>query len=263
MKSLPALASTLSVLLTCAFPTSLAAAETFKLHVHGFSADGSKFIFEEYGVQDGSGIPHASLYVINVSTDAYLSGSPIRTKFTEEDAHKLETSQPEDFIAAGEAMARQQLQELSADLMATIGPIKAGAVRAQHSPFQLNASNPIRFSTVGYQLNYSATEATKAWSLEIQPIEFEAKSSACEGWREFEYGFRLILTNEKTEKEMILSEDSKVPSSRGCPQNYHIEQVLTHGPDNNMSMAVVVRYASRGFEGYDGKILAVTSKVSP
>ena len=69
MKSLPALASTLSVLLTCAFPTSLAAAETFKLHVHGFSADGSKFTFEEYGVHDGSGIPHASLYVIDVSTD--------------------------------------------------------------------------------------------------------------------------------------------------------------------------------------------------
>lgn len=259
MKQLPALAATLAFLVT----SPLAAAETHKLHVHGFSTDGKTFVFETFGVGDGAGIPHASLYAIDVATDAFISGAPVRTDFTEEAAQQLEASQPADYLAAGEKMARDRLQELSAELKTTIGPITTGTVRAQHSPFQLNSANPIRFSTVGYELNYSATEDTKGWSLELQPIEFEAKSSTCASWREFEYGFRLILTNEKTDTAIILSEDSRVPKSRGCPQNYHVEQVITHGPKDDLSMAVVVRYASRGFEGFDGKLLAVTGKIKP
>lgn len=257
MKRLPALAAIFPL-----FVALPAHAETHKLHVHGFSQDGSKFIFEEYGIQDGSGTPHASLYAIDVATDAYINGSPVRTDFNEEAAQQLEASQPADFIAAGEKMARERLKELSTDLLTVVGPTKSGTVRVQHSPFQLNISNPIRFSTVGYELNYSSTENTKGWSLEIQPIEFEAKSSTCEGWREFEYGFRLILTNEKSETVKVLSEDARVPKSRGCPQNYHIEQVITQGPSEKMSLAVIVRYASRGFEGYDGKILAVTGQIA-
>ena len=198
-----------------------------------------------------------------MANDAFISGSPVHTDFTESAAQELEASQPTDFLAAGETMARKRLNELSANLRGTIGSTKSGIVRVQHSPFQLNAGNPIRFSTVGYELNYSSTEDTKGWSLEIQPIEFEAKSSICEGWREFEYGFRLILTNEKTETVKTLSEDTRVPGSRNCPQNYHIEQVLTHQQNDDMSVAVVIRYASRGFEGYDGKLLAVTGQVSP
>ncbi len=258
MKRLPALAAIISFALT--FPAN---AETHKLHVHGFSADGSKFIFEEYGVSDGAGIPHATLYAIDVATDAFMSSSPVRTDFTEEAAQQLESSQPADFLAAGEKMARDRLKELSVNLMTAVGPTKRGTVRVQHSPFQLNTSNPIRFSTVGYALNYSSSENTKGWSLEIQPIEFEAKSSTCEGWRDYEYGFRLILTNEESETIKILSEDTRVPDSRGCPQNYHIEQVITHGPKDKMSMAVIIRYASRGFEGYDGKILATTGQITP
>jgi len=258
LKQRPILALLLLGLLTTA-----AVAETTKLHIHGFSPDGSKFIFEEFGVSDGSGIPHASLYAIDVTTDSYLDGTPFRSNFTETDAQQLEGSKPDDFIAAAENIAREQLKKLSADFMKTLGPTTKGTVRAQHSPFQLNPANPIRFSTKGYELNYSSTEGTKGWSLDLKPIEFEAKSSICKDWRDTEYGFRLVLTNEETKSVRVLNEDRRVPKSRSCPQNYHIENVITHQSKDVISVAVIVRYASRGFEGYNGRLLAVTGQINP
>lgn len=44
----------------------------------GFSADGNVFAFEEYGVQDGSGFPYSTIYVIDTRDDSFLPGAPVR-----------------------------------------------------------------------------------------------------------------------------------------------------------------------------------------
>ncbi len=47
-----------------------------KREIHGFSIDGQLFAFEEYGVQDGSGFPYSTIYVIDTSTDQWTANSP-------------------------------------------------------------------------------------------------------------------------------------------------------------------------------------------
>ena len=44
------------------------AGDTAELNILGFSGDSSIFAFEEYGVQDGSGFPYSTIYVIDTSS---------------------------------------------------------------------------------------------------------------------------------------------------------------------------------------------------
>ena len=63
-----------------------AAADASDRAIIGFSLDGGHFAFEEYGVQDGSGFPYADVYIINLETDEWVKGSPIRVVVRDEQA---------------------------------------------------------------------------------------------------------------------------------------------------------------------------------
>lgn len=52
----------------------------------GFSSDGYVFAFEEYGVQDGSGFPYSTIYVIDTRNDTFLPGAPVRAVGREDGA---------------------------------------------------------------------------------------------------------------------------------------------------------------------------------
>ncbi|MCB1487241.1 MAG: DUF2259 domain-containing protein, partial [Bauldia sp.] len=56
----------------------VAAADNASSLVLGFSPDGRYFAFEEYGVQDGSGFPYSTIYVIDTASDQWVSGTPVR-----------------------------------------------------------------------------------------------------------------------------------------------------------------------------------------
>jgi len=51
----------------------------------GFSDDGTRFAFAEWGRQDGSGFAYANLYVIDLAKDAWL-GAPVRVLLEDETA---------------------------------------------------------------------------------------------------------------------------------------------------------------------------------
>jgi predicted secreted protein len=57
-----------------------AAADYTHDRVIGFSEDGRYFAFETYGLQRGSGLPFAKLFVVDLDRDARVQGSPIRAR---------------------------------------------------------------------------------------------------------------------------------------------------------------------------------------
>ena len=57
-----------------------AAGDAAELGILGFSADGGVFAFEEYGIQDGSGFPYSSIFIIDTAKDAFIPGTPIRVR---------------------------------------------------------------------------------------------------------------------------------------------------------------------------------------
>ncbi len=50
----------------------------------GFSADGRYFGYEEFGVQDGSGFPYSNIFILDVTEDKWVGGSPFRVRLEDE-----------------------------------------------------------------------------------------------------------------------------------------------------------------------------------
>ena len=75
----------LTVLFSFVLSTDIAVSGDFATrHIHGFSADGKLFAFEEYGVQDGSGFPYSTIYIIDTDTDNWTAGSPFKAQLNDE-----------------------------------------------------------------------------------------------------------------------------------------------------------------------------------
>ena len=76
-------------------------------------------------------------------------------------------------------------------------------------------------------------------------------------------GLTLTLTDERDGSTRNLNADTRIPASRGCPQFYRIEKVVVPPRTGNFPdvIAVILRYATVGFEGADGKLMAVTYKM--
>ena len=53
------------------------AGDRAQLDLIGYSADGSYFAFEEFGVQDGSGFAYSSIYVVDLVDDSWVVGTQI------------------------------------------------------------------------------------------------------------------------------------------------------------------------------------------
>ena len=72
--------------LAIAFPA--VAGDFANRDIIGFSADGSRFAFEEYGQQDGSGFAYSNIYiyVIDTAIDRWTDGSPFRVMIKDEKA---------------------------------------------------------------------------------------------------------------------------------------------------------------------------------
>ena len=52
----------------------------------GYSPDSRYFAFEQYGTQDGSGFPYADIFILDLKTNAWVDGSPIRILIEDETA---------------------------------------------------------------------------------------------------------------------------------------------------------------------------------
>ena len=75
----------------------------------GFSEDGRYFAFEEYGVQDGSGFPYSTIYVIDLTDD---TGCPARPTATRPTTRPRRSPVPATKLAA---MAAAEIADLGID----------------------------------------------------------------------------------------------------------------------------------------------------
>ncbi|BCP54296.1 hypothetical protein K32_29130 [Kaistia sp. 32K] len=204
----------------------------------GFSADGDRFAFEEFGVQDGSGFPYANIFVVDTTRDSWVDGTPIRVRLDDE--------------AQGIAAARQQAAEKAAPHLKTIV-----------EPGRLLASNPI--TEVGpdpYKVVFKRHPVQQLpgpdLTLELETIPLAAPGNDDPAYKT--QGFRLVLKTE--DGTTVLHEDKALPPSRGTVLDYRIHDVVIHQPFGQpATLVVLLQVLTRGFEGPDGGYLAVTAKL--
>jgi len=220
------------------FPPA-AAGDFADREIIGFSADGRLFAFEEYGTQDGSGFPYSNIYVIDIDTDSWVSGTPVRIRIDDENATRSDAR----------AEARQQAQVLLAQIS------QPGFIAATNrhtevpvDPYRLVA-NPVSYIPSG--------RPDMEFRLQVYDVRGEDYCSA-DGTVK---AFRLtrIFEEPGSTTRLLHNDGPDIPVSRNCALDYQFADLITYSaPDGTMAVAVLIRYRQLGFEGPDGRYLAVT-----
>ncbi|PTM90207.1 putative secreted protein [Mycoplana dimorpha] len=221
-------------------PGPAAAGDFAQFRPIGFSSDGAVFAYEEFGIQDGSGSAYSNIYFVDTVKDTFLPGTPIRVQAQENDS---------------------SLRRVRAESAAKANPLVARYSLNDH-PGYLVAFNPV--SEIGpepHLLRYDAFPADppvgQPYALRLAEIPAPVPES-CKSFLEKGVGFRLEFSEKagKPANETAYA-DQRIPESRGCPTGYRIAGVVTYqGAPRPLHMALVM-VLRLGFEGPDGRWLAV------
>lgn len=212
----------------------------------GFSADGTVFAFEEYGIQDGSGSAYSTIYVIDTRNDSFLPGSPVRAGGGEEEGPL--------------SKARHEARRRAAPLI--------DAYRLNDTPGLLAAYNPISEANAKpLELTYDsfAVDAPfrKTYTVALEEKTFEPEG-ICKDFLKEVKGFRLSMTMKAGAPATdVLQDDSRIPESRHCPKGYQVGGAVTHvGDDGFETHVIMVLVKSLGFEGAtDGRWIAIATRI--
>lgn len=220
--------------LVCGAPAM--AADSASLAIFGFSPDGRRFAFEEFGRQDGSGFPYASIFLIDTEKNEFAT-PPVHVRIDDENATI--------------GTARRQAASRARAMLASI--TEPGEMLASQAITQVTEEpNRFRFR-LGTYLPNSEEPSTLALA-EIPMGEVNGDPVA---------GFRLTLIDRGESR--VIHEDRVLPARRSTARGYRLGQVVAYraprgagsvGTDVMVAMVMVLR---QGFEGTDVRHMAVTT----
>ncbi|MBN9309201.1 DUF2259 domain-containing protein [Devosia sp.] len=207
----------------------------------GFSADGRYFAYEEYGVQDGSGFPYDSIFLVDLIADKWV-GTPVRVRLDDE-------------TATLDAARQQALSEAKAMLD------KAGLVMPAQ-PLLMNADGEVGASgmEVGFGMFGNGLDAPRdPFTLRLETFASTTTEPCASYSMEGPVrGFALTLTDSAGNTAEVYR-DAAVPASRGCVSDYRIHAIFSpfpFGVSASPLVAVIAAY-SLGFEGPNRRFVTV------
>lgn len=205
----------------------------------GFSQDFRYFAFEEFGIQDGSGFAYSNLYVIDLESDSWVVGTPVRFQAESEEA-SLED-------------VRQMVADKAAGHVSEFGigvPVEIAALIGDGVP-----DNPARSLVFGAP-GYLPGAVSGQYTLNLSTFTTQA-TSPCGEWFDIEpKGYELSIADSGTTR--LVHRDQNLPRSRGCPMDYRIHSVVMPFLGATLSNAVaIISVYPGGFEGPDRRFLAV------
>ena len=222
-----------------AFYSTAQAGDSAERQIIGFSPDGRWFAFEEFGISDGSGAPYSSIYVINVNTDKWANGTPIRTFYGEQ--------------VAPVSAARKITMKKAQGILKTLNIIEPGVLLASNPVTEITA-NPRR---IDFYRHMSLANPTNKMSYVLKEIDFPSRET-CKLSEIKEKGFSLSFTRGGSPLQQVYK-DKSIPKSRHCPMRYSISDVIEFNPESAgpTRHIILIHMFSRGFEGPDSRFLAV------
>lgn len=221
--------------------TAARAADNAERAVIGFSPDSRYFAFEQYGVNDGSGFPYSEIFVIDLETNQWLKGSPFREKIEDE--------------SAPVSAARAKVAKAASTLISQMKIAEPGEALAAQLPTQAVTDR----HRIGFDLYYKSYASQKSgdYTLSLDLVAFPAPDS-CYADDGKQMGFRLTLRDNKTAVEGEVYKDGAIPSSRYCPLDYDISDVITYRAVSVPTRQVaLVGVYTPGFEGLNRRYIAV------
>ncbi|KKB06997.1 hypothetical protein VE25_20325 [Devosia geojensis] len=209
------------------------------LDVIGYSPDGRWFAFEEFGIQDGSGFPYATIYVLDVRDDGWAPRTPVRVRLDEETADLAEAR------ADVRDEADDVLDDLDIDTPADIWALLGdGEMDSQ--------AKTLEFGRPGYEPG----AVLDGWTLELDTFEAQAAEPCADWFGQAPLGYALTLSGPGGAR--LIHRDERIPRSRGCPFDYRLHAVVAPFGATGLDAAVaILSVYPGGFEGPDRRFLAV------
>lgn len=216
----------------------------------GYSGDGRYFAYEEFGIQDGSGFPYSSIYVIDVEANAWVEGTPIRV-LVEDEAATLGAAHTEAVTTAGPLLLTHKITE-PAFVLASMPATEVQENRASvtFDPYYRHLGGSVPQPTADmWGTRYTLTAKSTA----INPTP-----EHCKDYGEAIMALTLTLRDLKTSKADVVHNDTSIPKSRGCPTGYDIDKVVTPAMYGQSSRFVaLIGVYSFGFEGHNRRTIAI------
>ncbi|EFO30669.1 conserved hypothetical protein [Roseibium sp. TrichSKD4] len=226
-------------------PLASFAGDQASLQILGFSKDGNHFAFEQYGIQDGSGFPYSEIYVLDVKGDKWVKPSPFRRT---DEVDETQGYDPDRLLTETRSENRLAAQEL----LSGSGIAGKGEIVGHNPITELNA-NP-------FEMRVNPRFAIPAINgeLTVSLSQFDLPDETCSGYGAETKGFRLSVSH--AGQTRTLHHDKILPKSRGCALSYRIDRVVTYFPQDRLPvMAIFVHVSTLGFEGPDGRFIAITA----
>ena len=231
------LAASAVLALAATFPA--AAGDRALIDYVGFSEDFRYFAFEEFGIQDGSGFAYSNLYVIDLDTDSWVVGTPVRFQAESEET-TLEA-------------VRQVVADKAADHIAEFAihvPVEIAAMIGDGVPD--SDAKALTFGAPGYLPG----SVSGNYTLDLSIFGTVATSPCAEWFGTEPVGYELSIADGGTAR--LVHRDQNLPRSRGCPLDYRIYGVVMPFEGATLSNAVaIISVYPGGFEGPDRRFLAV------
>ena len=237
MRRLPLAIATLFALVG-----SAAAGDYADRAIIGFSADGAYFAFEEYGVQDGSGFPYSTIYVIQTATDSWVSGTPFSVILQNEQA-TLESARQQALSQALQLLTQFGISHPGRGLV--VNPITEITGNGHDAEFLLRPLVPLPTSGAKLAL-----------------FETTLPAPDCPDFGNSYKGFDLTLTTPEGAVR-TLQHDTRIPQTRRCPLGYGISDVIAFDAgDRDLVLIVLINVFSLGFEGPDRRFIAIATDIT-
>lgn len=231
----------IAVLVALAIPAF--AGDYAERDIIGFSPDGAYFAFEQYGVQDGSGFPYSTIFIIDTAKDAWVAGTPVAVLIDDETGT----------LDAVRGQARAE----AAPLLSQYGISVPGRILVSNPATEI-VPDPHR---QGFYLFVFAPPQSEHFTLDL--TEHVLPRPDCPDFGNAYVGFDLALTDPAGGTRM-LHRDTRIPQSRGCTVGYGISDVITVDRSSGRTVLIVLLSVYQvGFEGPDRRFIAVATTIAP
>ena len=206
----------------------LRAGDLAELNFFGFSEDGARFAYEQYGVQDGSGFGYSQIFFVDAAKNAW-AGPPVAIE-----------DEKGDSLEAVRARARKAAEPSLQKFGIVSG--NTGDHLLSHPTTDLGVEDR--------SAKFRSLSAPEPYELRLE--ETPVKSAVCEERGQPAALLTVNLTFAGNVR--VLQKDIALPRSRGaCPGGYRVQDVYVY----KNTLAVFLNVYTAGFEGPDMRFLAL------
>ncbi len=215
----------------------------------GFSENGAYFAFKTYGLQRGSGLPYATVFVVDLMQNAWVSGSPFRAGRDESAMAEVEAAP----FAALERVRHEALDN-AATMLQDLGIRRPATVLYSAGIGQAHMAQEVTRIAIPNPDNPTAPPM-REFALRLSGIPVPAAVDYClrpDALR----GYRLELVRPGGGAQ-VLHQDQRIPASRGCAEAYRIDAVVSAGyPQSDDTLVALISVWRQGFEGLERHVIA-------